>query len=907
MRIEKATSLVLAVATAWAAGAFGAARTYEAPLDVGKASEVKFTSAPAVAKVGDQVNIAFAVSAPTDVEVAVLDARGKVIRHLAAGLLGKNAPQPLKKDTLAQKILWDRRDDLGARATGGPFTVRVRIGSAPRLHKHVGWDGNTLESAIVGLTVGPKGEVFALFASGHGRSSLRVFDKDGKYVRTIIPYPANTPRERTESIGQLRIAGERMPIVFNSHGGNLLPLVAGMKPQTMVFGPRGYLILASAVGTISNHRPPRYLLAVHPEGGAPKDVGLIGPQIRGLADRGIGFLGGAGEGSSRWFTHLATSPDGEYIYLTDSGRSWAYKLPQCVYRLKWSDRTPGPPRRGKAYRDFGPDDLGEPFLGEFRKPGSDERHFNDPQGLAVDRGGNLYVCDQGNNRVMVFDKKGTRLGKWAVEKPEQIAVHPKSGVIYVLSREGLVRRSKFVPVLRKFSAFERGKTPAVLAELKSRIHLIALDPAAHPPRLWAYTGHLVPITDAGRALTAGEPVDNYNGVGYPGFVTGDPERNRVIYREMLTGMRWKPIRTIDLATGRRERFLTGTDTVLDRHGNIYVMGAYGSNAMFRYDPAGKPLPFEATGSHRLSTGVWSSYGPDIGLRGHCVALNGQIYLIRSNKWTGGVVNRVDVFNPDGTPKKPSFIDGLQAGDCGIGVDAAGNVYVGVNVKPKNKPLPGAFVGRVPQKPWDWWRFDRQGPRDAPWCYPFQNTYLNHMGSVLKFGPQGGRLYGLATKPRVKKGEPVPPMPVLADVNNAPAGAEAYWSGYLKKEARVVGALWRYGGVGPIPCDFGWGDPGCICWNSRLAVDPYGRVFAPNVFRFSVEMLDTNGNRIARIGRYGNSDSAGPGSRILEPEIAFAWPAHVDVAGGQVFVSDPSNRRITVVKFEWQAQESRTIE
>ena len=100
-----------------------------------------------------------------------------------------------------------------------------------------------------------------------------------------------------------------------------------------------------------------------------------------------------------------------------------------------------------------------------------------------------------------------------------------------------------------------------------------------------------------------------------------------------------------------------------------------------------------------------------------------------------------------------------------------------------------------------------------------------------------------------------------------------------------------------PDPLGWGDPGCICWNSRLAVYPYGRVYGPNVSRFCVEMLDTAGNRITRIGRYGNSDD-GVGE---EPGIAFAWPAHVDVAGGKVFVCDPSNRRIAVVGFTYAAE------
>jgi hypothetical protein len=81
------------------------------------------------------------------------------------------------------------------------------------------------------------------------------------------------------------------------------------------------------------------------------------------------------------------------------------------------------------------------------------------------------------------------------------------------------------------------------------------------------------------------------------------------------------------------------------------------------------------------------------------------------------------------------------------------------------------------------------------------------------------------------------------------------------------------------------------------------VFAPDPFRFSVEMLDTNGNQIARIGRYGNADSAGPGSKVPDPEIALAWPNFVSVAGGKVYVCDSNNRRITVVRFDYGAEET----
>jgi hypothetical protein len=80
------------------------------------------------------------------------------------------------------------------------------------------------------------------------------------------------------------------------------------------------------------------------------------------------------------------------------------------------------------------------------------------------------------------------------------------------------------------------------------------------------------------------------------------------------------------------------------------------------------------------------------------------------------------------------------------------------------------------------------------------------------------------------------------------------------------------------------------------------------------MLDSNGNQIARIGRYGNADSpstgsgsraeprdAGPGNVVPEPEIAFAWPAFVSTAREKVFVSDSVNCRVTVVRLDHAAE------
>lgn len=94
------------------------------------AGEVSFTTKPSVTQSGDRVTIAFTVSAPTDVEVAVLDADGKVVRHLAAGVLGgKTPPPPPLRAGLSQTLDWDGKDDLGKPAADlAALTVRVRAG-----------------------------------------------------------------------------------------------------------------------------------------------------------------------------------------------------------------------------------------------------------------------------------------------------------------------------------------------------------------------------------------------------------------------------------------------------------------------------------------------------------------------------------------------------------------------------------------------------------------------------------------------------------------------------------------------------------------------------------------------------------------------------------------------------------
>jgi len=873
-----------------------AAATFEAPRDTRGHANAAFTAKPKAVKRDGRVAIRFAVSAPTDVEVAVLDARGKVVRHLAAGLLGPNAPAPFRKDALAQTINWDGKDDLGRAAQGGPFRVRVRAGSQARLEKYLGWDGNTL-SPLVSLAVGERGELYVLMRSwvSRGRTELRVFDRDGKYLRTIMPYSAKTPPARTKSVGHLMVDGQRLPVVFSGHSHSLYPLTMGLKNQNMVWNPKGFLVVVSTIGTAFEHGLPRHLLAFHPEGGAPQGVPFVGPELR----TPTGIMWGVGDAKVPCFDHLACSPDGKYVYYAPSTHTSRH----AVFRLQWDED------KGAGVEDA--------FLGEDFHPGHDATHLNDPQGLATDRRGNIYVCDRGNSRVMIFNAKGETLGQFPCEDPEQIAVHPKTGAMYVACRmrrpggqpkdigpmsmaeyrrwkaRHAERKARWPkprpPKLLKFSAWKPGEKPTLLARLNQGVGVIALDPTASPPKLWARFRYssVKPIVDRGDRFEVGDAINNGKGLYYPGYITPDPDRNRVLVQGLSAQY---VTRAVDLATGEKKSLLKGTSEVaIAPDGSIYATGTYQSNALLRFSPDGKPLPFVGSDSSKIRTKPYTSLGLGLGQRGLAVAPNGDIYFVRAAQ-SRGVQARVDVYGPDGRLKRAALVDGMGIGDCGIGVDARGSIYLGANVKPKNKLYQAGFEKKVPATDWLCWAQWTWHYRPRPWYFCMRNEYLYHWGAVFKFGPAGGAFYGRGSMLYGGRRN----RALVADAENAPESAPEYRSGYLYHRVKVVGAQWRYPGMGIVPSSERlWGDPSCVCMTSRLAVDPYGRVYAPNVFRFCIEMLDTNGNRIARVGRYGNADDRAGG-------IHFAWPAFVGVAGDGLYISDSVNRRIVALRMTYGA-------
>ena len=72
-------------------------------------------------------------------------------------------------------------------------------------------------------------------------------------------------------------------------------------------------------------------------------------------------------------------------------------------------------------------------------PGSGDGNFNNPTGISVDSSNDFYVVDSGNNRVEKFYPNGTFIGQWGAAGPETgqftnpgwLAINQFSGNVYV--------------------------------------------------------------------------------------------------------------------------------------------------------------------------------------------------------------------------------------------------------------------------------------------------------------------------------------------------------------------------------------------------------------------------------------------------------------------------------------------
>jgi hypothetical protein len=517
------------------------------------AAPPKFTAKPTATKAGDAVKIEFAVDRETDVAVFIEDGAGKVVRHLVAGVLGTNAPAPLKPG-LAQSVEWDGKADYGKPAPAGPFKVRVALGLGAKYDKILISDPQSL-SGINSLVAGADGTLYVLHGTGGsmsgseagGGGTIRAYDRDGKYLRTVLPFPSNLPAEKVKSLGAIEVNGRPQPV------------------NSLVFG------------------------GIYPGGGTPRKAGMgITPDGIVLRMLGSGRLaavdgktgaipwgsyeGGALPGRPGDKACVVVAPDGQCAFVGGLGKP-------VVHRVKLPERAGG-----------------EAFFGDAAKPGSGENQLGaaGAKGLAVDGKGCVLISDPANNRVLVADEKdGKQLGSFAVNGPESLGVDPASGAVYVLADGG---RS-----LVKFSGWKDAKE---LARLPidpggNGTAVMTVDAGAKPPVVWVGTDgwKLIRVEEAGGKLS-GRNI-NTGSLGGAAFLDMTVDRfrpDREIYARSAGGGSF--FFRFNEETGKVEKLslqyggggFSGVNIVPAPDGNLYGMGwPYNFR---KHDRSGKALDWE---------------------------------------------------------------------------------------------------------------------------------------------------------------------------------------------------------------------------------------------------------------------------------------------------------------------------
>ncbi|KKL06131.1 hypothetical protein LCGC14_2599090, partial [marine sediment metagenome] len=150
----------------------------------------EFAATPKLTRDGDRWRIAFATKGFCDVTVTIENAAGRIVRHLIGGDLCHRAPSPLQKGSRSQAIIWDGKDDQGRYLDQAKdLTVRVSLGLKPRFERTLLWVPKRRASKHPPQMAAAAEGVY-VYDGGSGMDELILYDHDGKYVRTVYPFPA---------------------------------------------------------------------------------------------------------------------------------------------------------------------------------------------------------------------------------------------------------------------------------------------------------------------------------------------------------------------------------------------------------------------------------------------------------------------------------------------------------------------------------------------------------------------------------------------------------------------------------------------------------------------------------------------------------------------------------------------
>lgn len=899
--------------------------------NIKRENDFTFQKNPTIEKSGEGFYISFEVKSYCDVTIVVEeDGTGKILRHLISGVLGKNAPEPLLKNSKTQKIYFDGKNDVGEYLKNfSSAKVRVSLGLSPQYEKSLfdipkrrfGKERQLLSAIEEGVVV---------YDGGNNMDFVKVFSHTGEYIRTIYPFPADKIKDvkglkwndAPDGSGKFPVKTNFLQTSFLETGSNFG--TGGRVPSNA--GTAHYGMYGKAASFFSTNKNNLILgmgyVARIGLDGSSGGFELMGPVV--------GYLPKNGN------KEMVVQPNSAAISYNNK-KAYFTAFHVCKYGMA-SNKIVTNVGWSSYHHVYEMNlDSNEPpkiFMGEPEKAGNDEKSFNLPVFVSVDENDRVYVCDYLNNRIQIFDQDKKLLKSVSVNNPAYVTVLPKSKEVVVISH--MITNNEF-----QFSKTPIGKIPAVYYNLGKYDSMTVGKPIPLPPEYdvaaagYIYDGSgfelglcLTDYSGEVKLWVSREKVHNFNRtagnkmqqnikiwklkeskfelfkdfesevekelsvVGIPFYsryrlqvnpVTGD------LYSTMpftgFDGKSFKDLYKIKPDTGKitmMELPFDAEDYCFDHNGFLYlksqdIVGRYNIELM-------KEVPWDYGIETKASTSassdrkvgdllsglktptvaMWHQGGIYVGLNGN-IAVSGpytpgnevvdkykpEFYPGRPDM--SKMNNLIHIYDKFGKLVKSDIVPGLKD-NYGIGLDQQNNIYM-MNGSPR------VISGQR---------------------YPNRMT-----GTVMKFSFTGGKL--------LYKGDgPVPiPLPVAQEPKRG-LDLEGLWA---------ENAAWFFGGVGFMGKNSG---TGCACWNSKMAFDYLNRTFAPELERYSVAVLDSNGNLITRIGKYGNHDSMGPKS--LKPvggdEVTMIHGAYLAAQTDKfLYIADIGNDRIVSVKMNYATNES----
>ena len=888
--------LVLAVLATWALPPVRASDLDE--FKVKRRQVFEFTRKPRVTRTGDKVTIAFTSRAFCDATVAIENADGRIVRHLASGVLGPNAPAPFRKNSTEQTLVWDSKDDQGVYVDDADqVAVRVSLGLKPRFERNLVWWVRKRFSFGVPI-MRATGDGVYVFQAG-GVDHLRLFDHKGDYVRTVYPFPAH----KLKSVRGLKWVefpqGYRLP--FKNSGYQQTLLTSG---TSFFDGMSGRAATAMAVQGSKIALVELKLNRLSTDG-STGGLALEGPatayKFRAMGMNADGKVRQVGPSSA------AFSPDGKWVYLTGFAWrvTWDFDVLHGVIRIPYKgdggSKAAGAVSGRKLLRRSTASDGGATlFAGSMkqRERGKANGQFDGATSVACDKRGRVYVSDFMNDRVQVFSPDGRHLKNIKTSKPTQVEVHPRTQEIYVfswpmstrsLAQAGTPYRSAMTVYGPLDNPRQIAAYPLPLPACRGRFSpwwnlppvafRAALDGWTDPPTIWLARG---------RMGNEAPPWNEFN------IRLLQPRGGTLrVIREFG--------RDVARAAGRRKYPIWNV-----QHQRLYVNPVTGILYLGEPDSPVANKSFKQVVMYDPNTGQISVIELPFGAEDMAFDLNGLVYLrttsvvgrFNAETWREVPWDYGEQLDGVGLGRAVNLVAGLripsQSPVCfhqgGIAVSARGHLAVSCALRRRAK-------ARSHDK-----TVVRQGQPYTPTIYP--GRVLSSTSACLHVWDKHGKvlyqdaipgmpqidgvgidkddnLYIMATPTRILDGKRyfnkatetlmkfrprrTPDPRELAFVSGSgraavrlakadrPGRPPEVDGSFTLGRTWVNGAEWFYGGVGFA----GFNAAGCACWHARFALDYFGRSFAPEMDQYRVAVLDTNGNLILRVGQYGNADDGVP--------------------------------------------------